>query len=73
MSYYPQLRASFIIWIRSELTEYGSERPLHSHHSIILQLKNHWITRIIAFMQPLSNCYQKTFKSTANPHKRWIY
>ena len=23
-------------------------------------------------MQPLSNCYQKTFKSTANPHKYWL-
>ena len=23
-------------------------------------------------MQLLSNCYQKTFKSAANPHKYWI-
>ena len=23
-------------------------------------------------MQPLSNCYQKTFKSASNPHKHWI-
>ena len=32
----------------------------------------HWLTRIIALMQPLSNCYQKTFKSASNPHKHWI-
>ena len=70
MSYYPQLRASFIIWIRSG---YGSERLLHSHHFIILQLQNHWITRIMALIQPLSICYQKTFKNAANPYKRWIY
>ena len=26
----------------------------------------------MALMQPLSNCYQKTFKSASNPHKHWI-
>ena len=26
----------------------------------------------MALMQPLSNCYQKTFKSAANPHKYWL-
>ena len=39
--------------------------------AIILQLQNHWITSIMAFMQLLSNCYQKTFGNAGNPHKHW--
>lgn len=44
MSYYPQLRASFIIWIRSELTEYGSEHYIAQppfHHSPTLKPLDH--------------------------------
>ena len=39
--------------------------------AIILQFQNHWITSIMAFMQLLSNCYQKTFGNAGNPHKHW--
>jgi len=45
---------------------------LHNRLSIILQLQNHWITRIMAFTQLLSICYQKTFENAGNPHKYWI-
>ena len=36
-------------------------------------LTNHWITRIMALMQLLSICYQKTIESDANPHKHWVF